>query len=110
MTLLLPKTWPGRLSHPPSRPGHLSFRGRQVPTHPEPTDVELWLIETENELEAAESALGAAEIVFARSPRPSTAAGLIRALLDVVDLSELVGHQPIARRLSLKALAEEATR
>ncbi len=55
---------------------------------PEPSDAELWAIECEADLQAAELALVDAEVALLTSPSNVTAVVYLRALLDVVDLHD----------------------
>ena len=60
----------------------------------EPTPAELWAIEAEAELLAAELALVEAEARWFSNPRASTAAAYLQALIDVADLHDFTDHEP----------------
>ena len=59
-----------------------------------PTDSELWAIEAEAELLDAEVALVDAEAAWLTERSPRAAAAHLQALLDVVDLRHMAGHEP----------------
>lgn len=72
------QTLPG---HPPGCPSSFaSFRG--------PSDVELWAVEVEDDLLVASLALVDAELEWFERPSPDSAAGLLEAVAEVVDLRE----------------------
>jgi hypothetical protein len=56
-----------------------------------PSPPELWAIELETEVAAAELALVDAEVRWMTRPCRETAVGLVQALLDLLDLVDLVG-------------------
>jgi hypothetical protein len=58
-----------------------------------PTDAELWGIEADAELLAAELALVDAEIAWFTQPSCATAADFLRALVDLADLHDLCDHR-----------------
>lgn len=57
-----------------------------------PTNAELWAIEADTELLDAEVALVDAETAWLTDASPRNSAAYLQALLDVVDLQEMVGH------------------
>ncbi len=62
--------------------------------HHGPTDSELWAIEAEADLLATELALVDAESTWCRERSTESAADVLRALLDLVDLRDLCAHEP----------------
>ena len=61
-----------------------------------PSDAELWAIEAEAELLAAELALVDAEAAWYRRPDPNTAAEYLAAVGEVLDLHSLYGYETTA--------------
>lgn len=60
----------------------------------DPTDEELWAIEADGELLAGELALVDAECAWFAQPGPDTAADVLQAVIDLVDLHDLCTHEP----------------
>lgn len=58
-----------------------------------PSDADLWAIEAEADLLAAELALVDAEAAWYAHPGPETAADYLAAVTEVVDLHDLCAHR-----------------
>lgn len=76
------ENWPGRLPHPPGRPGHAL-------AHPY-----RWSGELAQDLRAAARRFRDAQRNFVNGPTPVSAASLLEAILELVDLGDLTGHEP----------------
>ena len=76
------ENWPGRLPHPPSRPGHAL------------APLDSWSAEVDQDLRAAAQRFRAARRAFVDGPTPVSAASLLEAILELVDLGDFTGHEP----------------
>ncbi len=90
----------------PMVPLHTYDSPRPINRTAGPLDAELWEIEAEADLLAAELALVDAESAWYRNPTPETAADYLDAVAEVIDLHTLYGYGP-ARSLVVRDAVRE---